>query len=248
MMKTMMSVLAALALGAQVFAAEAYDEKKATGSVKGVTSFEGTPPKAKKLTTADAGCDKCRADGKMKDLVKEEFVVADGKIGNVIVYVSKGAEKFDFSGVKLPNVVLDQNGCQYSPHVIAVKTGQMLDIKSSDEGVPHNIHGVSLENGEFNFSQPKTGIHDTHPKFNNPEMGIKIKCDVHSWMNSWACAFDHTFFAVSKPDGTFDFKLPAGEYEVSVWHESTKTALPEPQKIKVEDGKATELNFTLKLK
>ena len=35
------------------------------------------------------------------------------------------------------------------------------------------------------------------------EVMVKVKCEVHNWMNAWIGVLDHPFFAVSDDNGTF---------------------------------------------
>ena len=242
---SVLSVVLILAC-ASLMAGEAYDAAKATGTIKGTAIWDGPTLRVSKIDVAgDPACPKCRANA---DLVKEDAMVKDGKLANVVVYVSKGAEKWNFEGLTLPNVNINQKCCQYIPHVLALKTGQKLDIESSDT-FAHNIHISPKENKETNVSQTSVGIHNTHPSYDTPELGIKVQCDVHNWMNSFICVFDHALFAVSKEDGSFEIKLPPGKYTLSAWQENAKkVAQPEPVEVTVEDGKPAEVKFTFKKK
>lgn len=244
-MQSKIAVLFAVVISSlALHAGEAYDPAKATGSVKGVVLWEGEALPVRNIVVAgDPACQKCRTAPGGVQLVKEEFVMKDGKLANVVVYVSKGHEKYNFEAVTLPPQNLNQKCCQYIPHVMAMKTGQKLEVESAD-AFAHNIHGTPKENKEFNFGMAGVGISKTTPKFDTPELGAKIQCDVHSWMTAFVCVFDHTLFAVSKEDGSFDIKLPPGKYTLSVWHESTKVSKPAPIEITVEDGKAAEAKFT----
>jgi hypothetical protein len=59
--------------------------------------------------------------------------------------------------------------------------------------------------------------------------------------------FEHPFFAVTKPDGTYTIKtagLPDGDYTVTFWHEKYASD-PVEEKITLKDGKA-ESNHTFK--
>ena len=49
---------------------------------------------------------------------------------------------------------------------------------------------------------------------------IPIKCNVHSWMHAYIGVVDNPYFAVTGPDGTFEWKnVPPGDYTIGVWHE-----------------------------
>ena len=60
--------------------------------------------------------------------------------------------------------------------------------------------------------------------FDQPEIGVPFKCDVHGWMNAYANVVAHPFFAVTDDAGGFEIKgLPAGTYTLEFWHEQLGT-------------------------
>jgi hypothetical protein len=228
----------------------AYDAAKATGTIKGVASFEGTAPKAKEIDISSSA--DCKAKH-TEPMMKEDVLVKDGKVQNAVVYVKSvdGVNPEDKWSFEAPaaEVKIDQVGCRYEPHIVALQVDQPLLITTSDD-FPHNIHKLAGENAEFNESQQKAGMKATK-KFSNPEFGdksAKIVCNIHNWMAASLHVFPHPFFAVTKADGTYEFKVPAGEYEVVVWHESDKVAVPAAQKVKVGDAESKEVNFAIKAK
>ena len=184
------------------------------GDVAGKVSFEGTAPKAARLMmNADPVCMK-----QHKETVFGGDVVVNknGTLKNVLVYVKEGLgnKKFDSPAQQ---VVFDQKGCVYSPHVLGIQTGQGLEVVNSDPTL-HNVHSLSKENPQFNIAQPKQGMKLTK-KFDKPET-FKVKCEVHPWMGAYIGVFGHPFFAVTGDDGTFTLKkLPAGDYTIETWHE-----------------------------
>jgi hypothetical protein len=61
---------------------------------------------------------------------------------------------------------------------------------------------------------------ETTRMFDKPEIMVRFKCDVHGWMQAWGGIVAHPFFAVTKPDGSFEIKgLPAGTFTIETWHE-----------------------------
>ena len=170
----------------------------------------------------------------------ESFVVdADGNMANVIVYL-KGVE---YSGKTPSNeVIIDQKGCVYSPHVLGVQAGQPLKILNSDATM-HNIHGLPKINKEFNFGMPKS-LKQKTVTFNKAEDVFVIKCDVHPWMKSYTQVFDHPYFAVSGSDGSFSISnVPDGTYEAIAWQEKFGSKRIMTQSVTVKSGDA-ELNFS----
>ena len=167
--------------------------------IKGVVTLDGTPPKMAKIAVGDETCQAHRESGGQAPIEREEVVSKDGKLANVLVYVTSGHTKYDFSNVKLPNVQIDQHCCQYSPHVLAVMVDQAMDIKSSDP-IAHNIH-IMYPGDEKNLAQSAPGISPVHPKFSEARNGVIVKCDVHAWMKAYLNVLDNPFFAVTKEDG-----------------------------------------------
>jgi plastocyanin len=203
--------------------------------VTGVVKIKGDIPRRRKVRMdADPKCAAMHAEAPL-----EETVVAD-KEGNVqwaFVYVKKGAE-----GKKGPApapAVINQEGCQYKPHVLGVVVGQEIEIRNSDD-LLHNIHALPFNNKEFNFGQPQKGMTEKK-SFTVPEVMVKVKCDIHPWMGAWVGVLEHSYFGVTDAAGKFEIKgLPPGKYTVEVWHEAYKSVTAE-----VEVKGPTTQNFEL---
>ncbi len=226
---------------------ETYDPAKATGVIKGVANFLGDIPVMPKIDVPDSEVRAFRKDKEMPVLKKEDVIVSDDrKIANLIVFVSKGQEKYSFYEIKKTPARIVSIGAQYFPHVLCIMTGQEMEIENHDR-VAHNWHILSDFNGELNMSQPMPGVLQKKPSFSTRENGISVKCDVHGWTRGKICVFDHPFFAVTKADGSFEIKLPPGDYELSFWHEyPRKVVVPEPMKVTVAADKPTEINVAAK--
>jgi Carboxypeptidase regulatory-like domain len=210
---------------------------KGSGSIAGKISFAGTPPAAEKIkVSADPYCQKEHKDGLERNVV----AVKDGGLKDVFVYVKSG-----LTGTYPPPteaVELDQQGCMYKPHIIALQVGQPLKIKNNDETL-HNIHPRPTVNQEFNIGQPRKGMESTK-SFDKKEVMIPVGCDVHPWMRSYISVLDNPFFAVTDESGNYEIKgLPAGEYEVEAVHEKLKS---QTGKITVKDGEKATLDLSYK--
>jgi len=221
-----LAVLATLALSASTFA----------GTITGTVKFEGTLPKLPTLKmNADPGCAKKHSSPVMSELL----VVGDGNtMANIFVRVTEVSGSHKAPGE--PSV-MDQKGCQYSPHVMGVMVGQEFLIKNSD-GLLHNVHSLPKINQGFNRAMP-AAVTEASYTFDKEELMFKIKCDVHPWMNAYVGVMTHPFYDVTGKDGKFEIKgLPAGSYDVEIWHEKlgTKTA-----SVTVGDSDSKTLDFSM---
>jgi plastocyanin len=141
----------------------------------------------------------------------------DNGLANAFVYIQKGLEGKKFEPVKEP-VILDQRGCMFAPRAIGLQTGQTMQLRNSDK-VSHNIHPVPKNNREWSESQAP-GTPDAERRFGYPEIMIPVKCNIHQWMHAYIGVVEHPYFAVTGPDGKFEWSnVPPGEYTVAVWHE-----------------------------
>lgn len=191
-------------------------------SIAGKITFKGARPRMQKLRIdEDAGCMQINKAG----LFEETVLVGgkDGALANVFVYVKKGLEGKQFAP-PLPeqSVTIDQKSCRFAPHVLGVRVNQMIRVTNSDP-VTHNIHPQPKENREWNQSQPE-GSPALERRFVRPEMFVRIKCNVHSWMRAYVSVMEHPYFAVTGPDGSFEIpNLPPGDYTIEAWQEKLGT-------------------------
>jgi plastocyanin len=195
----------------------------AASTVTGTVTFEGKPPVLKPLAMdADPACAKKHS----KPVPNEALVLGSGNtMGNILVWVSKGVPAGKTWPAPKTPVTLDQNGCQYKPHVQGIMVGQTYRILNSD-GILHNVHSLPKINATFNKPMPAT-LKETTTTFPKPEPVFQIKCDVHPWMSAYIGVFTHPFFSVTSTDGKFTISgLDAGTYEITAWHErlGTQTA------------------------
>ncbi len=139
---------------------------------------------------------------------------------------------------------MDQKGCHYTPHVIAVMRGGSVEFRNSDVTM-HNIHthaghakGRQLDIAEGPKGAPQTVA------FKDPEIMMPVRCNHHPWMNAFINVADTPFFAVTDADGHFEIKgLPAGQYELAAVHEKlgeqTMRVTVKPQETETGDFKYT---------
>lgn len=185
-------------------------------SLKGTVHFTGKKPAGKKISMhAEEGCEKLHPAPVVVETVSTG---ARGELANVYVYIQSGLEGKVFEPPK-EAVVLDQHGCMFVPRVIALHTGQTLEVKNSDP-VSHNIHPLPRNNYEWN-QQQSPGTPDLRRRFSFSEVMIPVKCNVHNWMRAYIGVMNHPYFAVTDEHGAFEWtSIPPGDYTVVAWHET----------------------------
>jgi plastocyanin len=155
------------------------------------------------------------------DNFAEQYVVKDGRLANVYVYVKSGpAAAMSAPAVITAPVVLDQVGCKYVPHVIAVMQGGSVEFRNSDATM-HNIHTMPsvAGNAVIDVSQGAKGA-PVVKAFAKPEVMMEVRCNNHPWMNAFINVAATPFFAVSDAEGHFMISgLPAGDYVLGAVHE-----------------------------
>jgi plastocyanin len=235
-------VVGCLILGAFSSPARAEDN----GVIKGKVVFKGDKAKYARQTLDTSKDPNCK---KSVEKIGSEDVVLNTKtdpitVRNVLVQIKEGVPEKKYPVPSTP-AVIDQHGCQYKPHVLAMMEGQQLEIRNSDD-TNHNIHFLPKKNQEYNKSQPKKDMKDEIKLV--AEAPFQVKCDVHPWMGAQIAVFNHPFFAVTGEDGAFEIKgLPAGKYVVAAWHENAAFGTL-TMNVEVASGATVEKDFTYETK
>jgi plastocyanin len=111
---------------------------------------------------------------------------------------------------------MDQRNETFVPHVLAVRTGTIVDFPNSDR-IYHNVFSLSPTR-RFDLGRYAVG-HSKSIRFERPGV-VRVFCDIHSHMSAFILVFAHRYFAVTQPDGTFQLPpVPAGTYMLAAWFE-----------------------------
>jgi len=171
--------------------------------------------------------------------VQDETVVADGAghLANAVVTLVGVKAR---GGNAAASGVMNEK-CRFSPHVQIVRPSAVLTTSSSDP----ILHTTNAQNEAgksfFNVAVPVPGI-----RINKPVGGagiVRLSCNTHPWMKGWVVVTDEVA-VVTGADGTFSLPdVPAGKYELRVWHESLKGA---PQTVVVSAGTPAKVSFDLR--
>ena len=208
------------------------------GTITATVKFEGTVPAPEMIVLT--GDPKCVSENGAPQRPDEKIVVGDNQaLQNVFVYVKDGLGGFSYP-VPTEPVVLDQDKCRYTPHVLGVRVGQPLQIHNSDP-LLHNIRSNAVINQAFNKSTPIEGMKFDHV-FATKEVMVPFKCDVHGWMSAYVGVLDHPYFGTTAADGKVTLaNLPPGSYTIEAWHEALGT---QTQQITIGAKESKDVSFT----
>lgn len=188
------------------------------GAVTGRVLFSGKRPPAKVVNMdGDPLCAKLHESPVRDEAVAVSRAVEGETLANVFVYLKQGLEDKKFEPPAEP-VVIEQRGCWFGPRVLGIQVGQTLKVMNADP-LTHNIHPLAQVNREWNQSQAPGEAPFTR-RFSQPEVMIRVKCNIHNWMHAWVGAVAHPYFAVTGADGSFQLaQVPPGSYTIEAWHE-----------------------------
>lgn len=207
-------------------------------TITGTVKLDGTAPRAKRINmAAEPSC--ASSHGSHVPMTEEVVTGAGNTLANVVIYVKSGLS--GAAPAASGTVEIDQKGCTYIPHVVAVQANQSISIKNSDP-TTHNIHPTPQVNREWNESQPQ-GAAPLAKNFAREEIAIPVKCNVHPWMKSYIAVIGHPYFAVTSASGAFEIKnLPPGTYTLEAWHEKFGTTTMEVT-VAAKESKAADFTF-----
>jgi plastocyanin len=183
------------------------------GSIVGTVHFKGTAPKPMKI---DMSMDPaCAMSGGVN--FSEQYVVDDGRLANVYVYIKAGAPQSAVTAAF--TVTLDQKGCRYVPHVIALQQGGSVIFKNSDPTM-HNVH-IIVPGGDGGMDVTEAPLGPPQSEaFNAPQVMTPVRCNNHPWMSAFINVSPTPYFAVTGKDGKFSIQgLPPGKYTLAAVHE-----------------------------
>lgn len=199
------------------------------GAVTGTAILKGRAPAREAIRIdEDLACVQLNPKGMLTETV---VTGAGGALANAFVYVKRGLEGKQFAPPPaVETVTIDQRNCRFAPRMLGIRAGQTLRVTNSDP-LTHNIHPMPKMNRDWNQSQSE-GDPVLERRFVRPELMVRVKCNVHSWMRAYVNVMEHPYFAVTGADGSFEIRqLPPGEYTLEALHEKLP---PQEMSVRVE--------------
>lgn len=193
----------------------------APSGISGRVIFNGQPAKPQVINMSSEPS--CAKSYSRLPTTEDALTGQGGTLPNVVVYISSGAPPEN----AVPNQpkTLDQKGCRYMPHVLAMQANQEFQVVNEDH-TAHNIHPIPRANREWNIAQPP-GAPPLKETFGREEF-IPVKCNIHPWMHGYIAVLKTSRYAVTGNDGAFVLdNLPPGKYTITAWHETYGTQTQE---------------------
>ncbi len=174
-----------------------------------------------------------------------EFSVNDGKgkpVAGAVVY----AVPRDAAPSSAPRkAIIDQIDKEFVGYVTPVEKGTMVSFPNHDK-LRHHVYSFSEAK---RFEIPLyTGTPANPVVFDKPGV-VVLGCNIHDWMSAYVFVSETPHFSTASDAGRGRIEnVPAGEYDVSVWHPRLKASLkPAPLRVKVADEGPSKADFQVAL-
>lgn len=161
---------------------------------------------------------------------------AGSELANVVVFI-QNAPRHPELPVRRARIL--QENETFIPRVVAITRGSTVDFPNGDPFF-HDVFSLS-RSATFDLGSYPKGQTKSHV-FRRAGL-VKVYCHLHSHMSASIMVFDHPFFTIPKPDGTFALEaIPAGTYQIGAWHERIGE---HRQAIRVAAGRTSEVQFVV---
>jgi hypothetical protein len=191
-------------------------------------------------------------------LVCGTAVLARGGTADIVVTDADGQPVEDAVVVAVPvagppapsgpasTAVIDQIGKEFVPEVSVVRTNTAISFPNKDD-VRHQVYSFSAAK---TFELPLYKGKPSKPVLFDHAGLVVLGCNIHDWMLAYVYVVDSPWFAKTDRSGKARVvDLPAGDYDVAVYHPRAKDpAAPVLQRATIDAGTDASLNYQLKLK
>ena len=156
----------------------------------------------------------------------------------------------NIAGVRAParigRAIVDQQDKQFVPHVRPIIVGTEVTFPNKDD-IRHHVYSFSAAK-KFELPLYK-GTQAPPVKFDKPGV-VVLGCNIHDWMVGYVPVLETPYFETTGADGRARIAdVPAGTYEVQVWHpRMPESSTPPKQRVTLGGGKDERIEFVTPLK
>ena len=206
------------------------------GTVSGTVTLKNLPAPAAPVATGAAGpvCGASIAD--------ESLQLTGNALGGVVVWldgIHAGKEVPEDRRLELETVQ-----CRLRPRVQAALVGSAVNIIGHDQFLQHLRFTAGGDTATRAMVLVGGGeqVIPTELPFKSPGLVLVHDPD-HAWTRAWLAVFDHPYFAVTGPNGSYSISgIPPGSYTLHAWHERTGDT---EQKVTVPANGAVKADLAL---
>ncbi|HZT02092.1 MAG TPA: hypothetical protein VFA39_07510 [Steroidobacteraceae bacterium] len=150
-------------------------------------------------------------------------------------------------GRKLPapapiHAAMDQMNRMFVPEVLVVPVGSAVSFPNSDS-VSHQIYSFSPAK---RFQLPLYRGKPYAPVIFDHAGIVILGCNIHDWMIAYIDVTDAPFYGTTNAQGAWSAQLPAGHYQITVWHPRMREQTPTlVRELAIDSGDRATLTLQL---
>jgi plastocyanin len=188
------------------------------GTIAGRVTLTGAMPELQvfDITSDKDVCASAAANNRLE-------IGPNGGVRYAVVYLDGITQGKPMPDHPEQTLLMDQQNCQYTPHVIAAPVGSKVTFLNSDP-VAHNVRveDAGTDKILMNRAQPTAGARD--PMEVAQPGAYRVGCDYHPWMNAYLFGVTNPYYAVTDSNGSFTIDgIPPGSYTVKMWFNGIRT-------------------------
>jgi plastocyanin len=169
--------------------------------------------------------------------IESEVLVVDpvtNGIANMVFMIDSKKTKLaasqlhpDLQDIREEKPVLECKNLAFVPHVLAMRAGQTLLVKSAGPNM-HNPKFSFFKNDEVGQFVRAGADREIVTRVEEPGP-TKVECSIYPWMTGFVIVAGHPYVGISDAKGTIKIeKLPAGvPLHFKIWHESQDKSIEE---------------------
>ena len=120
------------------------------------------------------------------------------------------------------HTVMDQMHRMFDPEVLVIPVGSSVSFPNSDS-VSHQIYSFSPAK---RFQLPLYRGKPYPPVLFDKAGVVILGCNIHDWMIGYIDVTDAPFYGTTDKQGSWGAEVPAGRYEITVWHPRMREQTP----------------------
>lgn len=144
------------------------------------------------------------------------------------------AQKIDYSAV--PTAIMDQRQNMFVPGVLAIRVNTQVRFPNGDD-VRHHVYSFSpAKKFELRLYH---GLTAEPVLFDKPGT-VVLGCNIHDSMVAYIYVVETDYFAIADAQGKVSLTVPAGQYQLQIYHPQMSSVFPESTITMVESQPANK--------